>query len=583
MSIFKKIFLNIGDFFVFASGAEKEILELPDCRGDRTKFIGIGTAIFFTALFAFISSFFAIFTVFNNIISAIIIGLIWSSFIFALDRYIVSTLKKEISYKNSRFSYSLLGKSNELLKSTPRLIIAVIIAVTITVPLELKIFEREIKEEIKIMQDEKITEQQEARKKRLTHIEDRIKNRSNEVQRLNEEIIAARNRFDKLSDEAKKEADGTGGSKIRDMGPIFRRKQADADKAETDFQETEKRNNAIIKKLSEENETDNVIINNELTELSTSNNYDGMASRIEALNRLGEKNKHIQYAVFGIWVLFIFIELTPILFKIISDPTLYDYKLKSREIYVKTQDEKYLSRSTVRQQLEIALIEKAKEKYLKMADDEISKNPKKYIEMTQNQDYNHWRLQPDSVTTLNPISDKNTKNNNSSKTKSTDNDYIELKPVKIDSSIKNKKSHSYRKGKFAPVKVDISLRKDEKCYFFNFCNWYEVIPIKKRVTNEQKISRGKEKMQSSELSNYQIIENDWELIDSGVVYLTNSRLIFKSRTNEKNNWMLLKTILSYKELPEGVRIDKEKGRSIFIQFNKQSEKDVFFNILNTLK
>ncbi|GAL00194.1 hypothetical protein JCM19314_448 [Nonlabens ulvanivorans] len=52
--------------------------------------------------------------------------------IFNLDRYIVSTLKKSDK------------KINEIWQATPRIILAVIIAVVISKPLELKIFEKEI-------------------------------------------------------------------------------------------------------------------------------------------------------------------------------------------------------------------------------------------------------------------------------------------------------------------------------------------------------------------------------------------------------------------------------------------------------
>ena len=52
--------------------------------------------------------------------------------IFNLDRFIVSTIKKRNNFLD------------ELLKATPRLILAVIIAVVISKPLELKIFEKEI-------------------------------------------------------------------------------------------------------------------------------------------------------------------------------------------------------------------------------------------------------------------------------------------------------------------------------------------------------------------------------------------------------------------------------------------------------
>ena len=59
-------------------------------------------------------------------------GLIWGLLIFNLDRFIVSTIKKNDS------------KWKEFLQAFPRLILAMIIAIVISKPLELKIFEKEI-------------------------------------------------------------------------------------------------------------------------------------------------------------------------------------------------------------------------------------------------------------------------------------------------------------------------------------------------------------------------------------------------------------------------------------------------------
>src|SRR5690606_40967019 len=61
-----------------------------------------------------------------------IFGLIWGLLIFNLDRYIVSTIKKRDSIKSA------------LWQATPRIVLAVIIAVVISKPLEMKIFDKEI-------------------------------------------------------------------------------------------------------------------------------------------------------------------------------------------------------------------------------------------------------------------------------------------------------------------------------------------------------------------------------------------------------------------------------------------------------
>ena len=80
-------------FFIFCSGADTDILE--DCSsGEQTKYAGIGATVFFTAVMAAIAGSYALFTVFDNLVTAIFFGLIWGLLIFNLDRFIVSTIKK---------------------------------------------------------------------------------------------------------------------------------------------------------------------------------------------------------------------------------------------------------------------------------------------------------------------------------------------------------------------------------------------------------------------------------------------------------------------------------------------------------
>ena len=118
-------------FFIFCSGADTQILETCS-NGERNKYAGIGATVFFTAVMAFIASGYALYTVFDNVYIATFFGLIWGLLIFNLDRYIVSTIKKRDNFKG------------ELLQAAPRIVLALIIAVVISKPLEMKIFEKEI-------------------------------------------------------------------------------------------------------------------------------------------------------------------------------------------------------------------------------------------------------------------------------------------------------------------------------------------------------------------------------------------------------------------------------------------------------
>jgi len=126
------------NFLIFCSGANKPILEKYPIEID--KYVSIGGTVFFTSLFAMFSAGYALYTVFHAndyaFAPAMLFGIIWGLSIFNLDRYIVSSM-----YKQGKFW-------SDLKLALPRLILAVLLALVISKPLELRIFETEIESEL---------------------------------------------------------------------------------------------------------------------------------------------------------------------------------------------------------------------------------------------------------------------------------------------------------------------------------------------------------------------------------------------------------------------------------------------------
>jgi len=141
---------RIQRFFIICSGADKSIIE--ECPTEWNKYTGIGATIFFTGLLAWLSGGYALYTIFRNtnldtidsmaLLFAIPFGFLWGAVIFNLDRFIVSTFYKT---KEDKF-WKRLGK--EFLQASPRILLAVIIAITISKPIEIKIFESRLAEQI---------------------------------------------------------------------------------------------------------------------------------------------------------------------------------------------------------------------------------------------------------------------------------------------------------------------------------------------------------------------------------------------------------------------------------------------------
>jgi len=130
---------KITRFFWFCSGAH--IGTLKKYPIEHNKYVGIGATIFFTALFAALSGGYAMYFVFagNPLaeVFAVIFGLIWGTAIFNMDRYIVSSIDKQ-------------GTTNQqILQASPRILLAIMIGIVISRPLELKIFDKEIRQKLK--------------------------------------------------------------------------------------------------------------------------------------------------------------------------------------------------------------------------------------------------------------------------------------------------------------------------------------------------------------------------------------------------------------------------------------------------
>ena len=304
---------SVKSFFLFCSGSEPLILKRTPT--EQNKYAGIGATIFFTGLFAAIAGGFALFSIFKSYFIAIVFGLLWGLLIFNLDRYIVSTMKKKGHFFKDVFI------------ALPRIALALIIAVVIAKPLELKIFQSEIDAELISMEQEVFKTQEDLLRERYSGD---IATLEGEIQVLKTEIDSKATTRNMLLAEAMAEADGTGGSMKRNMGPIYRKKKEIADQAEADL-------NATIAKVSpsiEEKEASIASMRMDIEAGITGlerKPLDGFAAQLNALGRLSAKNTPIYWASIFIMLLFIAIETAPILTKLISGRSPYDFALNKHE------------------------------------------------------------------------------------------------------------------------------------------------------------------------------------------------------------------------------------------------------------
>jgi len=304
----------LKQFFIVCSGADKDILQ--GCsQGEQTKYVGIGATVFFTAVMAFIASTYALFTVFDTIYPALLFGLVWSLLIFNLDRFIVSTIRKR----------DKIG--SELLQATPRIILAVIIAIVISKPLEIKIFEKEINT---VLLKEKNAMALQNKKEVANYFKSDLDKNKAEISKLKQEITTKEKEVNSYYETYIAEAEGTAGTKKLGKGPVFKEKIAKHDLAKTEFDSLQKNNMAKIAELDKTAVTLQSDLDKKVTETQPIiDGFDGLMARINALNKLP------WLPSFFIMLLFLAIETSPIIAKLLSPKGEYDFKLEDLETALK--------------------------------------------------------------------------------------------------------------------------------------------------------------------------------------------------------------------------------------------------------
>lgn len=298
-------------FFLFCAGAHVPMLKRAPV--ETNKYAGIGGTIFFTGLLAAISAGYALWTVFNELWATLLFGLIWGLMIFNLDRYIVSSMRKRNNFWQ------------EFRMALPRLVLALLIAIVISKPLELKIFDKEIQAELVTMEQQVFKTQEDQVQIRY---QARINELKNNIAQLNAAIAQQAARRDTLALLAQQEADGTGGSRVKNLGPIYRAKKADADTAAAQLQAITRRNQQQINEYRQQLQSVDSAMKASIPERSR---LDGLASRLDALGRLTARSAPIRWANWFIMLLFVAIECAPVFVKLISPRGPYDDLLQEHE------------------------------------------------------------------------------------------------------------------------------------------------------------------------------------------------------------------------------------------------------------
>ena len=310
-------------FFWFCSGADTAILRTWDCSTEHNTYAGIGATIFLTAVLASLSGGYALWTVFQSYPYAITFGILWGILIFNLDRYIVMSLHK------SRGGFGAFCR--QIATASPRLVLALLIASVITVPLELKIFEREIIDQLERNHQRTLNEDIQRIEQKYSEIADLEKQNTT----LTAVITGKESQRNDAFHEVQGEASGTRGTGIRGTGPVWRQKTQFLAQLDQELHDLRSQNNAQIQqnhaRIGELKKARETEIAQKAVILHEAN---GLLARLAVLHDLIKEQTTTAIAFVLIAAMFVVIETAPVVVKLLAKYGPYDAIVEHKDTEV---------------------------------------------------------------------------------------------------------------------------------------------------------------------------------------------------------------------------------------------------------
>ena len=339
--------MRIGRWLTQLAGARQDVLD--QTPGDIPKQTSLGAVLVGTAMMAAVSATFGLVTAVHVPVAvAAMVGLLWGLLILNLDRMLVVSMARRSGV------WANIGTA------VPRLLLALLIGMVISLPLVLRIFEPEINAELQVMRNEALGQAQtnidsnprfaeipalEAEEQRLQGVvsgtaADDVGS-DPDVVRVQKELDAKEAEFTAAERDIICENDGTCGTGVVGRGPSYQEKldkknrlEAERNALRNQLAEAE---NAARQRVQSGNDRSVAAATIELEriqdELNTRRNErtfevekaraaeiqnDGLLARIEALDRLSAGRPTMWLAHLTLILMFVCIELLPVLVKLMS-------------------------------------------------------------------------------------------------------------------------------------------------------------------------------------------------------------------------------------------------------------------------
>lgn len=309
----------------WVAGVDKNLL--TSCKGEYNKYVGVGTMILITAIMAALSCCYALWYVFKSWGAAIPIGIVWGMAIMFIDRFITSTLH------GRNFGDKFFKKGGWV-----RFCISLLIGIVIAAPLELKVFEDDIRSHITSRNDFVWeTEKEKLRSSLETRFDEEIQGVEDkklqwESKRKNAEIndnsVYTKDSIDyetkrlALQNELNNTKDSTDRVNIsRKLGRL----KAPTRSNSSDYDEANNAIESLTESITSLRENKNERIDNELTNeknkfyQSHETDYTSLGIQLKQLQQLMRpwNNDNFEMATLLLILLFVLIDISPVLYKCI--------------------------------------------------------------------------------------------------------------------------------------------------------------------------------------------------------------------------------------------------------------------------
>jgi hypothetical protein len=350
---------SIMRFLWQCAGGDRYLLERAT-YSDQIKYMCLGGIVFATGAMAGLAGGYAFYTIFSpktsdvinktntviknidqvpiditTVLLSVIFGIIWGLIIFNIDRFIVtSTGKGDGTEKITK---------DEIKSAIPRIIMGMIIAITISKPIEIRMFQTEINLEVQKEQDK---EKEKAIDQATINYEKKVKEAKSKLGKLDFQLNNLNQQYASLQEQYIQEV------RIVTKGPRAFAIEAQMKLIQDNIKNIENKpiyieTLADIKKADAEKQID---ITKAIKKSAT---LDGLLIRIKKAHELAP------WISIFITLLFMAIELTPIFFKLMLTKTTYDYLTENRDELLKAdygievQYDKYKDKEGIERHLTI--------------------------------------------------------------------------------------------------------------------------------------------------------------------------------------------------------------------------------------